>query len=88
MATALDNLPLAILEQLPGMPPPPGQVSNFVDPPNLLTAVVVVITISSVLMMVAVGLRVYSKLNSARSFSLDDCGYFLFTQQSCDFVLT
>lgn len=88
MATFPENLPLAILEQLPGMPPPPGQVSNFVDPPNLLTAVVVVLTISSILMIVAVGLRVYSKLNSARSFSLDDCGYFLFKQQSYDLFLT
>jgi hypothetical protein len=80
MATiqALASLPLAILERLPGMQPPPGQVSNFVDPPNLLAAVVAVITISSILMMVAVGLRVYSKLNSTRSFSLDDCGHFHF----------
>lgn len=74
MATALETIPLAILEQLPGMTPPPGQVSNFVDPPNLSVAVAVVLTICSVLMTVAVGLRVYSKLDSARSFSLDDCG--------------
>jgi hypothetical protein len=80
MATiqALASLPLAILERLPGMQPPPGQVSNFVDPPSLLAAVVAVITISSILMMVAVGLRVYSKLNSTRSFSLDDCVHFHF----------
>lgn len=88
MATSLENIPLAILEQLPGMPPPPGQVSNFVDPPSLLTAVVVVLTISSVLMVVAVGLRVYSKWSSARSFTLDDCGCFRSKHQTYDFVLT
>jgi hypothetical protein len=80
---ALASLPPAILERLPGMPPPPGQVSNFVDPPALLTAVVAVITISAIFMMVAVGLRTYSKFNSARSFSLDDCGHFL-SKQSYD----
>ncbi len=87
-SSALDKLPLAFLEMLPGMPPPPEQVSNFVDPPNLVTTVVIVITISLILTIAAVGLRLYSKVNSARSFSLDDCGYIFFQRQTYDFVLT
>jgi hypothetical protein len=71
----VDKLPLALLEQTPGQLPPPGQASNFVDPPNLTITSAVVLAITSFLMAVAVALRICSKITSSRLFTLDDCGY-------------
>lgn len=68
-AQLVEHLPLAVLEQAPGLHPPPGQVSNFVDPPNLVTTTAVVISISTFFMIGAVGLRIYSKIISASPFS-------------------
>jgi hypothetical protein len=75
-AVIVDSLPVALLEQFPGLPPPPGEASNFIDPPNLVTAVAIVVGISSALMLTAVGLRIYSKVSSARVFAWDDCEYY------------
>lgn len=72
-AALVGSLPVSFLEQLSGIPPPPGQTSNFVDPPNLITTTAVVVAISTFLMITAVSLRVYSKQTSGRAFSWEDC---------------
>jgi hypothetical protein len=76
-AALVGSLPKSFLEQLPGIPPPPGEVTNFIDPPNLLTTMSVVIAVSSVFMVTAVGLRVYSKISTRRAFSWEDCELYL-----------
>ena len=73
-AALVESLPMSFLEQLPGIPPPPGEVTNFMDPPNLLTTMSVVIEISSFLMVIAIRLRIYSKGSAERNFSWEDCG--------------
>lgn len=75
-AAATAKLPLSLLEQIPGQVPPPGQVPDFFDPPNLITTIAVVLAISPLFVIVAVGLRIYSKISSARSFTWDGCEYY------------
>lgn len=69
------------LMKVPGQEPPPGQVSNFTDPPNLVITVAIVLCISSLFVSVAVGFRIESKVSSARSFTWDDCEYQLYKWQ-------
>lgn len=64
------------------MLPPPGQVSNFGGPRDFLKTAVIVVSISSFFMIMAVGLRFYSKITSARPFLWDDCAYHLFGKQT------
>jgi hypothetical protein len=76
-AALIEKLPLALHQETPSQLPPAGQVSNFVDPPNLVTEVAVVLAVTSLFVLVAVGLRVHSKITSCRPFTGDDCGYHL-----------
>jgi hypothetical protein len=69
----IEHLPLSVLERLPAQQPPAGEVSNFINPPNLFTAVLIAVVISGGLMLGAVILRIYSKITSGRSFGWDDC---------------
>lgn len=78
---AWEKLPLHVLEGIPAMVPPPGQVSNFGGPRDFVKTAVIVVSISSFFMIMAVGLRVYSKITSARPFLGDDCAYHLFSKQ-------
>lgn len=73
LAAIIKNVPNEILKTVPGIPPPKGEVSNFVDPPNFMNAFIIGITISTFFMLVAVALRVYSKIAAARKFGLEDC---------------
>lgn len=75
-AHMVEKLPIALLEHIPGLEPPPGLVSNFDDPPNLTKTVVAVISVSLFFTLAAVGLRAYSKINSAKAPTLDDCEYY------------
>ena len=79
---AWEQLPLHVLEGIPAMLPPPGQVSNFGGPRNFVKTAVIVVTVSSFLMIMAVCLRVYSKITSTRPFLWDDCAYRLFSKQT------
>lgn len=83
----MEKLPLTFLEQIPTLSPPPGQVSNFVDPPNLIMTVAAVLAVTSLVMTMAVALRIYSKITSSRSFTWDDCGYCSLTYNKSRTVL-
>jgi hypothetical protein len=84
-AAVIEQLPSALLEQMPAGTPPPGQVTNFIDPPNLLLTITSVLAISSFFVVLAVGLRFYSKLSSARPLTWDDGAYSL-PKQIWDYV--
>ncbi|ERF70932.1 hypothetical protein EPUS_06717 [Endocarpon pusillum Z07020] len=75
----VEALPWAFIQEIPGQEPPPGQVSNFTDPPNLVITVAVVLSISSFFVSVAEGFRIDAKVSSARSFTWDDYASFLAT---------
>jgi hypothetical protein len=72
-AAIVEKLPVAFLEHLPGMQTPPGEIPNFVNPPNQLKLVLVLVTISCAVMLGAIGLRIYSKFSTGRPFFVDDC---------------
>lgn len=74
---AMGKLSLFDLGQLPGQAPPPGQVSNFIDPSNLIAEAAVTISISWFSVIVATGLRIYSKVSADKPFTADDCKYTL-----------
>lgn len=61
------------LEDMPGVPPPPGQKSNFVNPDSRAELTIIACSIFIGLMMIFGMLRVYSRLWVARCFSKDDC---------------
>jgi hypothetical protein len=76
-AEELEKLTVFDLGQMPGQMPPPGHVSNLVDPPNLITQAAVTLSISWLSVIVAIGLRIYSKISTGKPFTADDCEYSL-----------
>lgn len=53
--------------------PPPGVTPNYVDPESLAPVLVACITTCLVLMIIFVGMRLYTKLFISRAFGRDDC---------------
>lgn len=76
--------PLTVLDfsQIPSMPPPPGVTSNFVNPENNSSILIIVCTICLVFLLLFVSLRMYTRLWISRSFGLDDGTHPVFTQKS------
>ena len=61
------------LSQIPAARPPPGTLSNLVDPPTLE---IPTITVNAILLSLALGvvaLRVYTKHSLLRNLGWDDC---------------
>lgn len=75
------SLPAAITtpEQLqtllsgPAGKPPAGIVTNFEDPPNLSTFLIVTVVLTEAAGSLAVLLRMYTKLFITRSIAYEDC---------------
>ena len=61
------------LKDIPKMPPPPGQTSNFVNPDNQAELTLIMSSIFIGLVLTFGGIRVYSRAYLARSFTKDDC---------------
>ncbi len=61
------------LEDIPGSPPPPGQLSNFLNPDSHAGLTIIICSIAMGLMVIFGILRVYSRIWIARSFTKDDC---------------
>jgi hypothetical protein len=57
----------------PAMPPPPGQTSNFVNPPYTGTKFVVVNSIFLPLAIIGLAVRTWTRVFIVRSFRYDDC---------------
>jgi hypothetical protein len=57
----------------PAMQPPPGVVSNFIDPPNFKEDMVVEEIILLTLSTIAISIRLYTKLRINRQENLEDC---------------
>ena len=68
--------PTAALATMPAAPPPPGQVTNFVDPPSRQAAIIGVSAMMMVLTLLFVSLRLYSTFRITRSRGLEDCKCF------------
>ncbi|KUI66481.1 hypothetical protein VM1G_02343 [Cytospora mali] len=60
------------LSQIPVMAPPPGVVSNFVNPVSLAPMCLAVITVTLSLMILFVALRFYARLRMSHAMGADD----------------
>ena len=69
----LTDLPESLLETLPAMKPPPGEVPNFVDPYSKGPILVIASTITLFLGLCFFGIRIYTKLFIVRKAAWDDC---------------
>ena len=63
---------MSSLEDLPLQPPPPGQISNFIDPSSRGPAIVAVCYVFIALLWPIFLLRLYSKVFVIRKFWWDD----------------
>ncbi|KAJ5757809.1 uncharacterized protein N7511_006503, partial [Penicillium nucicola] len=70
----------------PALPPPPGQVSNFVDPPSVGNKIVVINCIFLPLAVIALFVRTWTRVFIVRSFRADD--YLMIAALLCSCVLT
>jgi hypothetical protein len=68
----LSSLTPEQLAQLPAMPPPPGEVTNFDNPPSIAIRAIVPISIFLGLMIVVVAMRMYSRLWIIKRAGPDD----------------
>ncbi|KAK0630534.1 hypothetical protein B0T17DRAFT_616176 [Bombardia bombarda] len=60
------------LANFPAMVPPPGEVSNFIDPYSLAPAGRIVVYVTLPLMVISVALRIYTRLFVTRTIGTDD----------------
>jgi hypothetical protein len=63
----------ALLANIPALPPPPGVVPNFMNPPTRAHQTQVVSAICLSLMCPLVALRVYCRLVVQHNWGIDDC---------------
>ena len=63
----------AAMATIPAVAPPPGQVSNFVNPESQQPAMIAVCTVVIVLTTVFVTVRLYSTARITRSMGGEDC---------------
>ena len=61
------------LKNIPALPPPKGIYSNLDHPQTLASSLIVVNAIFLSLMIVAVGIRLYTRVFLARATGWDDC---------------
>ena len=61
------------LATIPALPPPPGVVSNFENPPSEATSIITVTAVFLAFMLAMVMMRIYTKGWIIRSLGWDDC---------------
>lgn len=69
-----------VLDTYPGIEPPHGTVSNFVNHPTHNDIGISVVTIFLVLVIITGLLRLYSRVAVVRVYRLEDCESFLVTE--------
>lgn len=62
-----------LLDMLPGMAPPPGVTSNFVDPQSLQIYNVITLTVCMTISTLFVAMRIYTNARITRSLNWEDC---------------
>jgi len=64
-------------EIVPASPPPPGLTSNWVDPESIASGLIVPNVVFMVLAIVAVALRMYTRVCLIHNVGSDDCKFVL-----------
>lgn len=82
--SSLENVPAAVLAEMPVGTPPPGKVPNFVDPPNSGTNFIIWNGILLWIMLGFFPIRIYSRLRIIRHLYMDDRRYVLILQPRTD----
>ena len=66
---------VATLEQFPSLPPPPGVVPNFVNPPETIWPARVLSGLFLLLAAIALAARLFVKLRIVGKMQLEDCKF-------------
>lgn len=61
------------LQNEPALPPPPGVLPNFINPPSFSTSVDALEGVFVTLMLIALGIRIYVRTKITRVWGWDDC---------------
>ena len=66
----------AVLAITPAAAPPPGEFTNFVNPPSQQGTIIAVCSVMMVFTLLFVCLRLYSNFRVTQSPGVEDCKYF------------
>ncbi len=55
------------------LPPPPGVIPNFIDPPKTQAGIIVVVAVGLLLTTVCVCIRVWTKVRITKKVEWEDC---------------
>ena len=69
----MDAAGLALLEGIPALSPPPGVISNFINPPTVAPSLIAINGVFLPLTIIAVTIRIYVKGRIIRALGWDDC---------------
>lgn len=67
------NGSLPDFSKIPVSPPPPGVVPNFVNPTNVIGEFTAIAAIGSLITIVVVGLRLYTRAVIVKQIGYEDC---------------
>jgi hypothetical protein len=65
----------SLLDQIPALPPPPGVQSDFDSPETREGLGRIIVGLTYALMLIFLGLRIYTRLRTINYFGADDCEY-------------
>lgn len=60
-------------QNAPASPPPPGVLSNFIDPPSHRPEIIALEGVFLSLMLMAVAVRIFVRLRVIKTWGWDDC---------------
>lgn len=69
----VSQLPSYVLDNITAIPPPLGQVSNFVNPPYRGDQSKIAMYVMLPLMSIGLIVRLYTRVHVTRKFGADDC---------------
>ncbi len=58
---------------LPVAPPPPGIISNFIDPPTRVPVIIGLEAVFLTLMLLTVAMRIYVRMRVTKIWGFEDC---------------
>lgn len=84
----IENMPAALLKELPAASPPPGLQPNFSDPPTQVPTILGVGIAFLTLAFLCFSIRIYTKVALVKRWKWDDCKWECLHVCSFDMSLT